>query len=248
MKQFCLTTAMGKRLIGKAMAVHPEIRKVLKKGTLVIIAGSTNGYVAEEILTDLGQADGFSRIGFRRGLTAAPGANPAKAVFPGDIIIVDGTWQHKGKTIQDIADDLKTGDVILKGANAFDPQGRPAVQIGDLKGGTLFFALPTVIGRRVRLIMPVGLEKRVMEDVNVLAARCNAPGSEGPRLCPVPASIFTKLDTIRLLTDAEACLLAAGGVYGAEGSLWLGIEGTLDQVNAAIELIRSLTGEMPCRV
>ena len=52
MKQFCLTTAMGKRLIGKAMVVHPEIQQVLQKGTLVIIAGSTNGYVAEEILTD----------------------------------------------------------------------------------------------------------------------------------------------------------------------------------------------------
>ena len=50
MKQFLVTPCMGKRLIGKAMAIHPDIKSVLEKGTLVIIAGTTNGYVAEEIL------------------------------------------------------------------------------------------------------------------------------------------------------------------------------------------------------
>lgn len=56
MKQFCITTAMGKRLIGQGMARHPWVELVLEKGTLVIIAGTTNGYIAEEILTALGQA------------------------------------------------------------------------------------------------------------------------------------------------------------------------------------------------
>ena len=66
MKQFCVTTSTGKRLIGKAMVAHPDIKAVLEKGTLVIIAGTTNGYVAEEILSSLGQVEGFSRKGFRR--------------------------------------------------------------------------------------------------------------------------------------------------------------------------------------
>ena len=57
MKQLCVTTSMGKRLIGKAMAQHPTIQDVLKEGTLVIIAGTTNGYIAEEILGSLGQAE-----------------------------------------------------------------------------------------------------------------------------------------------------------------------------------------------
>ena len=50
MRQFCVTVSMGKRLIGKALAVHPDIQAVLKKGNLVVLAGTTNGYVAEEIL------------------------------------------------------------------------------------------------------------------------------------------------------------------------------------------------------
>ena len=247
MRQFCVTTSMGKRLIGKAMALHPDIQDVLTKGTLVVIAGTTNGYVAEEILKLLGQAGGFSREGYRRGITVAPGAKAVKADFPGDVVIADGQWQ-KGKTIVDVADDLRTGDIVLKGANAFDSRNQAAVQIGDPKGGTIHVALAAVFGRRVRLIVPVGLEKRVLENVNVLAHRCNVPGAKGPRLMPIPGEIFTELDAIKLITGAEASLIAAGGVYGAEGAAWLGVTGTEEQIQAAADLIREVANEPPCRV
>jgi hypothetical protein len=247
MRQFCVTTAMGKRLIGKAMLLHPDIKGVLEKGTLVIIAGTTNGYVAEEILKSLGQAEGFSRQGFRRGITVAPGAKIPSIDLPGDVVIRDGEWQ-RGKTIFDVADDLESGDVVLKGANAFDSRGQGAVQIGHPKGGTILAALVAVVGRRVRLIVPVGLEKRVFEDVNVLAQRCNAPDAKGPRLLPMPGEVFTELDAIKLMTGAEAHLIAAGGVYGAEGAAWLGITGAEEQIEAAAELIKSVADEPPCEV
>jgi hypothetical protein len=247
MKQFCVTTAMGKRIIGKGMAHHPDVQRVLEKGTLVIIAGTTNGYVAEEVLTSIGQAGGFSRVGFRRGVTVAPGAKVAQIDFPGDAVITDGQWQH-GKTIFDVVGDLREGDVILKGANAFDAEGHPAVQIGHPQGGTILAALPAVIGRRARLIVPVGLEKRVLEPVADLAELCNAPGATGPRLFPMPGEIFTELDAIRLLTGAEACLVGGGGIYGAEGAYWLGVSGSEEQVQAAVELIKSVADEPPCGV
>jgi hypothetical protein len=247
MKQVCVTTSMGKRLIGKGMATRSDIRGVLEKGTLVIIAGTTNGYVAEEILKLLEQAAGFSRKGFRRGMIVPPGTQVPEAAFPGDVVIRDGKWL-RGKTIYDVVDELKAGDVVLKGGNAFDLRGQAAVQIGDAKGGTILAAVAAVVGRRVRLIVPIGLEKRVPEDVNVLASRCNAPGAEGPRLFPMPGEIFTELDAIKLLTGAEACLLAAGGVYGAEGATWLGITGTQAQVQAAATLIASVADELPCQV
>jgi hypothetical protein len=247
MKQFAVTTAAGKRLIGKGLAASPEIQEVLEKGTLVIIAGTTNGYVAEEILGALGQGEGFSRQGFRRGVTVAPGTKAGQYEFPGDVVIVDGAWQ-RGKTVVDVADDLQEGDIVLKGANAFDPYGQPAVQIGDRRGGTILAAVPAVIGRRVRLIVPVGLEKRVLEDVNDLAQQVNAPGSSGPRLYPMPGQIFTEIDAIQLLTGADAHLVAAGGICGAEGSYWFGITGTEEEVAAAGELIRSVAKEPPCVV
>jgi hypothetical protein len=246
-RQFCITTSMGKRLIGKAMVQHPDIQRVLAEGTLVIIAGTTNGYVAEEILRSLGQAGGFSRQGFRRGLAVAPGARVPRADFPGDVVIKDGEWQ-RGKTIFDVAEGLGAGDVVLKGANAFDMRGQAAVQIGHPQGGTILAALAAVVGRRVQLIVPVGLEKRVFEDVNVLARRCSAPGAHGPRLLPMLGEVFTEMDAIRLMTGAGSCLVAAGGVYGAEGAAWLGILGTEEEIEAAAELIKSVSDEPPCEV
>jgi hypothetical protein len=177
----------------------------------------------------------------------APGAKAPQAELTGDVIIVDGQWQQ-GQTILDMAADLKTGDVVLKGANALDPFGQPAVQIGHPQGGTILATLPAVIGRRVELIVPVGLEKRVFEEINVLVARCNAPDAQGPRLCPMPGEVFTEIDAIELLTGAEAFLIASGGIYGAEGAYWFGISGTEEQVDAAAALIKSVRDEPPCEV
>ncbi len=247
MKQFNLTPVMGKRLIAKGMAQHPDVQRVLQKGTLLIVAGTTNGYVAEEILTALGQAEGFSRVGFRRGVTVAQGAKLPKAELAGDVVIVDGQWQP-GKTVFDVAESLKAGDVVLKGGNAFDPYGQAAVQIGHPQGGTIMAIVPAVIGRRVQLIVPIGLEKRIFDDIHSLAQRVNNPATDGPRLMPLPGEIFTELDAIQLLTGAEAILIAGGGIFGAEGSAWIGVSGTEEQVAAAAELIKSVAGEPPCEV
>ncbi|MCP4516002.1 MAG: hypothetical protein GY824_12340 [Delftia sp.] len=85
-------------------------------------------------------------------------------------------------------------------------------------------------------------------DVNALAQLCNAPGAKGLRLMPMQGEVFTELEAIELLTGAEAILLAAGGVYGAEGATWLGIDGTQEQIQAAAELIKSVRDEPLCRV
>jgi hypothetical protein len=92
----------------------------------------------------------------------------------------------------------------------------------------------------------VGLEKRVFEDVTVLAQMCCEPGATGPRLFPMLGEVFTELDAIELLTGAVAFLIAAGGVYGAEGAVWLGVDGTDQEIEAAAELIKSVSGEPPC--
>ena len=247
MKQFNLTPVMGKRLIAKGMAQHPDVQRVLQKGTLIIVAGTTNGYVAEEILAAIGQAEGFSRVGFRRGVTVAQGAKLPKAELAGDVVIVDGQWQP-GKTVFDVAENLKAGDVVLKGGNAFDPYGQAAVQIGHPQGGTVMAVVPTVIGRRVKLIVPVGLEKRVFDDIHTLTLRVNDAATDGPRLMPLPGEIFTELDAIQLLTGAETLLIAGGGIFGAEGSAWIGVSGTEEEVAAAAELIKSVAGEPLCEV
>jgi hypothetical protein len=89
----------------------------------------------------------------------------------------------------------------------------------------------------------VGLEKRVPGNLDELAAKVNAPGAHGPRLYPAPGEVFTELDAIRLLTGAAAELVAAGGVGGAEGGVWLAVSGTATQMEKACALLSAVAGE-----
>ncbi|NLU41923.1 MAG: hypothetical protein GXX08_06945 [Firmicutes bacterium] len=250
MLQFVVTPAAGKRLIAKGIAQHPEVKRALTEATVVVVAGTTNGYVAEELLQSIGQSEGFSKQGFMRGITVPPhvatseiGRLPNEFEFPGDVIVAKGQWV-RGKTVFDVLDDLKEGDIILKGANAIDPgRKQAAILIGHPKAGTIGSIYQAVVGRRVRLILPVGLEKRVASDLNELAAKVNSPGSRGPRLFPVAGEVFTEIEALRLLAGVEAEIVAAGGVRGAEGAVWLGVWGPDDAAEKASELIKSVAGE-----
>jgi hypothetical protein len=252
LKQFLITPSMGKRLIAKTIATHPAIRKVIKNGTLVIVAGTTNGYVAEEILKTYKIADDFSRKHFFRGITLPHGKKVTvegrladESKFPGDVVIVKGEWQ-RGKTIADAIDNLKEGDVILKGANALDlTHMQAAILIGHPKAGTIGLALPAILGRRVRLIIPIGLEKRINGDLNALAAKLNAPGGGGYRLLPVHGEAFTELEALRALTAAEVELIAGGGVCGAEGAVWIAVSGEPEQEEFSEQVIAAVVDEPP---
>jgi len=248
--QFMITPASGKRLIAKALTNHIPVQKALESGTLVIIAGTTNGYLAEEILSSQGQIDDFSKKKFFRGIvlpSSQPrtenGRLPDETGFPGDVVIVDGKWK-KGLTIFDVADDLIEGDIIFKGANALDVNNKKAaIYIGHPQGGTILASLKAVVGRRVRLILPVGLEKRVNTNLDEMAMKLNSPGARGPRLLPVAGEVFTEIDAISSLTGAKAYMIAAGGVAGAEGSVWLAVSGIKQEVESAQKLIKSVSRE-----
>ncbi|PIE30011.1 hypothetical protein CSA57_05535 [candidate division KSB3 bacterium] len=252
LKQYVLSPAAGKRVIAKALVQHPAIRKVVERGRLVIIAGTTNAYVAEEILNSLGQASDFSRKRFFRGITMPPwagrtdaGQMPDGREFPGDVVILNGKWQ-RGKTIFDVVDDLQEGDVILKGANAAEiGTHKAAILIGDPKAGTIGAALQAVAGRRVRLIIPVGVEKRVIGDLNDIAQQINLPGAAGPRLFTVTGEVYSELEAIKDLSGAEVELIAGGGVCGAEGCCRFALTGTEEQLIQADTLLLPLAQEVP---
>lgn len=249
MFQVVLTPAASKRLIARAIVRHPDVARVLQTGTLVIVAGTTNAYVAEEVLAQLGQLDGFDRRRFYRGVTVPPTkqaqfASPVQSsMFLGDVVIRDGHWL-KGKTIFDVVDELGPADLILKGANALDLDHRAAaVLIAHPKCGTSLAVIQAAVGKRTKLIVPIGLEKRVPGSLDRLVSVLNAPAAQGPRLLPLPGEVFTELDAIRLQTGAEAIPVAAGGVCGAEGCVWLAVSGTLEQETAAKQFIDAVVHE-----
>lgn len=243
-KQFQLTVAAGKRLIAKAVLQLEQVKKALNGHTIVIVSGSTNGYVAEELLSQIGQKGNFDKKSFLRGVNTAPGVKVAKGEYSGtDVVIENGVWV-KGKTIFDAAPGLGSDDVILKGANAVEPDRKLAgIQIANPKLGTSEPILEAVLGRRTQLIIPVGLEKRVFGSIAEMASRINSPSASGTRLLPVAGTIITELEAVQILSGASAELVAAGGIFGAEGCCWLAVSGSQEQLSAAENVIQSVQKE-----
>ena len=243
MKQVTVTTAMGKRLIGMGMAQHPSIKRALQHGTLAIIGGTTNGYVAEEVLKSIGVEGFLVMVSSRRDSRARPfsakGRIPWRRSDPHGRVAGGATIRTRWTTGRGRRDPARA-------ATPLTPRDSLPCRSAATSGGTAWLAVSAVIGRRVELIVPIGLEKRVLDDVYELALICNAPGGDGAGFFPLPARIFTELDAIRLLTGAEAKLLAGGGVYGAEGASWLMLTGESEHVEAALELVNSVAGEPVC--
>ncbi|NLA86155.1 MAG: hypothetical protein GX847_02500, partial [Clostridiales bacterium] len=175
--------------------------------------------------------------------TTDSGRSSDESQFPGDVVIVKGEWE-RGKTIFDVADRLKKGDVIIKGANAVHlKSGQAAVLIGHPSAGTISTAMQAVMGRRVELILPVGLEKRIDGDINEIAGRLNAANAVGLRYFPVCGNVVTELDAIRIVTGAQAELVAGGGVCGAEGGCWIAVGGSREQLKDTDKLIKEVSRE-----
>lgn len=213
-----LTPEQGKKLIAKAIASLPEVEEALKEATILVVAGTTNRYVAEELLKKVGEDTGLEN--FYRGVTLPRGVKLEGGTAKEDVVIEKGK-RVRGKTIFDVAPSLKPADIIFKGANAVNLEmQQAAVLVGNPTVGTTLPILEAVYGRRVRTIIPVGVEKRVELPVDTLAALSVDGETAGPRLCPLPGEVFTELEAISTLYDLEAEIYASGGVMGAEGAVY----------------------------
>ena len=130
--------------------------------------------------------------------------------------------------------------MLIKGANALNYERRQAgVLIGHPTGGNVGSALGTVVSRRIRYLLPVGLEKSVPGDLNETASLINRDkDGKGPTLWVIPGDIFTKIEAIGTLADAQAVPTGAGGIGGGECAVWLAIfeDGkTIERTEALID-------------
>jgi hypothetical protein len=252
-----LTVAESKRLIGKAVAQMPIVKNALANGMVIIIKGTTNAYVAEEITRNKADHAAFvtGRIEPEKGTKNLPQVKPVNHLI-----------LEKGKVVDiplaDAAKKLKAGDVVMKGANALDYKNRlAAVDILDPSGGTTGITMPFIVARKAYLVIPVGLEKLVAGDIVDLTLKMREPieslpapsggsssafpGYNIPSMWLLTGEIVTELEAIKILTGATAFQSSAGGISGAEGAVWLVFRGTPDQVKKAMELVKSVQGEPP---
>lgn len=252
-----LTVAESKRLIGKAVAQMPIVKDALANGMVIVIKGTTNAYVAEEIAGGKANHAAFvtGRIEPEKGTKYLPKTQPVNHLI-----------LEKGKvvdiTLADAAKKLKAGDVVIKGANALDYKNKlAAVNILDPMGGTTGITMPIIVARKAHLVIPVGLEKLVATDIVDLTLKMREPmetlssppgsskalfpGYNIPSMWILTGDIVTELEAIKILTGATAFQASAGGISGAEGGVWLVFRGTRDQVKKALELTKSIQGEPP---
>jgi len=240
-KQVVLTVAESKRLIAKGVAALPQVQRAMKEGMLVVATGTTNAYVLQE----LWEKD-FDLRRYRSGMTTPE--TPEKKDEPQGEPIPDVVFR-KGEVAGDLnrynaVEHMGQGDVYIKGANALDyANGMAGVLIGSPTGGTVGATLGSIIGKKIELVIPVGLEKLVYEDINDLHWLASNEDSEGPNMWPLTGTIITEIEALGILTGVEARLFAAGGVAGAEGAVRLLLDGTEEEVGEALDLVESIKGE-----
>jgi hypothetical protein len=238
-----LTVAQSKRLIARGVAKYAPVQEALANGTVAIAKGGTNAYVAEEIL---GRPIEKRRYVLGQVLPAGVSRDAAglAADLP-DVVLVKGK-PIEGATATGAVAEMKAGDVFIKGANALNYAVRVAgLLIGHPTGGTLGAVLGTLVARRIRLLIPVGLEKDIPTYIPEAARTLEAEGGGGPSLWPVHGDIFTEVEALWNLCGVQAVPIAAGGVAGAEGAVWLACFGDGDQIAAVKALADELKPEPP---
>lgn len=237
-----LTVSECKRLIAKGVAAIPYIQDRLGKGIIVVNTGSTNGAIYEE-LTGLT----IDKRAYLTGRTTPASHRGSWDVetLP-DLVLVDGQIETELDRFSAL-EKMSPGDVFIKGANALNYAARVAgISIGHPRGGTIGGAIGSIYGRKLRLLIPVGLEKEIPGDI-VEASEMVAAEDEAltpiVSLWPVYGDIFTEIEAFLSLTGVTATPVAAGGIAGAEGALRFLLTGEPRQVREALGLVKDIQGE-----
>jgi hypothetical protein len=243
--QIVLTVAESKRLIAKAIPQMPIVKQALKDGMVIVARGTTNSYVAEELL-----GRKIPHGAFVLGRTYPE--NNAKKLQDvermKEVVLVNGQVRED-LSLEQAVRKLKPGDVVIKGANALDYDEKlAAVIVGSSDAGTTGTILPYVGARKAHLVIPVGLEKHVAGNVVEIVRKMREPVKSlnwVPTMFLLTGDVVTELEALKLLTGVSVFQAAAGGIGGAEGSVRIVCRGPREKVEAVLRLADQIQGEPP---
>jgi hypothetical protein len=243
---FTLTPAESKRLIAKAVVQMPELKAALEKAYVIIPAGTTNAFVVEELLgRPIEKARYAAGLNTNRLLCITDDAD--RVAIP--TILYQGEVVEK--TMREALDDFHPETVVIKGANAVDPEGNVGIITAGYDGGTVGASIGTITSQGLNYIIPVGLEKLV-PSVKEAASYTGAKtfdytmGADFGMFCiSSRAKVVTEIEALRILFDVEAKHVASGGIGGSEGAVVLVVMGDERSVKEAIAFVVSIKGEEP---
>jgi hypothetical protein len=241
--QIVLTVAESKRLIAKGVTQLGIVQDRLQRGLIMVSSGTTNSYLVEELL-----GEQIDRRSYVTGRIKPSGKDLHWPALRQDIVLRDGQLDPELDRFS-APRAMEAGDIFVKGANALNYyRGVAGVLVAHREGGTIGGVIGPVIARKVHLLIPVGLEKEVAFDIEEIASFIQEP-DEGVEsltsLFPMRGLIFTEIEALRSLAGVEAVQAGAGGVSGAEGGVWLVLQGEKDQIDRALAVVDEVHGEPP---
>ncbi|MEA4902099.1 hypothetical protein [Desulfitobacterium sp.] len=243
--QFTLTSGESKRLIAKGVKALPIVKKALAEHTIILAGGTTNAFLAEEILGITIESKSTYTVGnITEGKTGV--SDELTRIYP--FIISKGKPLGPEIHWKDYLSKLESGDIFIKGGNAVDHTGLAAVAASNLSGGTIGAAAGSLYVRGIELIVPIGLEKLVpdvREAVEFMAGH-RPDEAMGDTIGLIPmlgATVVTEITALEALFPVQVKCIAAGGINGSEGAITLVMDGEDSVIKEALKLIYSIKGE-----
>ena len=238
-----LTPPMSKRLIAKGVAALPVVQSAMKDGRIVVTLGTTNAFVAEELL-----GRSIDRGAFAAGFIDCTWNVNRRLGEAGEVVL------HSGKPVDtgasDILSSLAAGDVVIKGGNALDPWGTVGVLMAAATGGTVGRYVAPALARGADIVIPISIAKSVHTRIAELPRRMGvgrlALHSGLPcGMYPLHGRVVSEVEALELLFAVCVTHVASGGVGSGAGSVSLVLEGEDDAVRDAYALIETLRDELP---
>lgn len=238
-----LQPAESKKLIGVGITALDSIKEKMKEGKIYVARGTTNAYVLEEMMA----IAEFAKNRYVAGEIVSEGerlwAVPSEKRLP-EILFTDGHPAEINSITEALAV-MEKGDIILKGANALDPEGIAGVLLAHPQGGTCGAFWGTLRARGFHLIIPIGLEKLVAHSIlytsqEVGIEEVDMADGYKTGLFPLFGEVFTEIEALQTLFDLEVLHIASGGVGGGEGSVTLLLIGNKSVVTQAFDFCQKM--------
>lgn len=248
---FAFTPWESKRLIGRAVAAMPEVQYALEHAQIVVAHGSTNVYVAEELM---GRRDDIRDRYVSGQVINGTLCQTEPSEKPAILRLVKGESVPPVPTMEETLAGWDDRSLFIKGANAVDPEFNAGVFNAHPAAGTIGFAYGAICGTGIPLIVPVGLEKLVpsVRAASRELGHARADYFYGAKIGMLPimnATVVTEIQAFDILFGLKAVHVGSGGVSGSEGTVVVSVSGDEAAVRAAIAMVEDgIKGEPPLKL